>query len=99
MADLKEIGLPVAQERELCQYLGIKVQWHQDSYVLTQEPLIERLCNVIILPETQTRTLKQLPAKSEEALDADQLEIHFLSCRIIALQLKFFYLLPLICGP
>lgn len=71
IAELEKIGLPITDEGEIAQYLGIKVTRSSDSFLLSQETLIEKVCKLVGLPAAREGTIKRLPAKGNEALGSD----------------------------
>lgn len=71
VTDLKKIGLPVTDEGEIAQYLSIKITRSADTFILTQETLIEKLCRTVGLPDECSGTPKRLLAKAGEALGFD----------------------------
>ena len=71
VADLKEIGLPVTDEGEIAQYLGIKITRQDDSFLLSQETLIDKACKAVGLPLKRTGSPKPYPAKAGIALSSD----------------------------
>ena len=69
IAALTAEGLPITDEGEISQYLGIVVD-HKDGggFELTQTKLIERLVEVVGLSDTKLRSEKKTPALIGEAL-------------------------------
>lgn len=70
ISDLKSEGLPITDEGEISQYLGIVVDHKKDigSFELTQTKLIERLIVVLGLSDDKARSSKKTPALIGEAL-------------------------------
>lgn len=70
IAALKREGLPVTDEGEISQYLGIVVTPNakEGTFELTQTQLIERLIVVLSLAEDKARSKKKTPALIGEAL-------------------------------
>ena len=69
IAALKAESLPVTDEGEIAQYLGIVVDRKEDGgFELTQTKLIERLVEVLGLSDTKPRSEKKTPALIGESL-------------------------------
>ncbi len=73
LEELKKVGLPVTDEGPIAQYLGIQITRKDDSFHLTQTPLIDKIIAAVgFSPDRVSKEPnRKVPAKAGEALGSD----------------------------